>query len=79
MPFAVQHEASSIEVYECDLDYAFGGTTFPPAPDGCNPPPVGLAGDDPTYQLVLQNTLTGQPTMTSVHAGTFVGTNSTQF
>jgi hypothetical protein len=50
MPFVVQHNATTVEVYECDLDYAFGtfslGTGQPPdnpttAWITAPPPPTG--------------------------------------
>ena len=76
MPFAVQHGATSLELWECDIDYAFNVTTFDPGPAGCNPPPPnggGKMGPDADYTNAIQNTLKGQPTMTSVHAGTATG------
>jgi hypothetical protein len=76
MPFALQIGATSLEVWECDLDYAFGQQTTAWWPDemsglpGC--PEWGLtAGSDLTYANTIQNTLAGQPAVTSVHVDKF--------
>jgi hypothetical protein len=71
MPFALQIGASSLEVWECDLDYAFGHqtTTWVSTETGPGCPEWGLtAGSDLTYANTIQNTLAGQPGVTSVHA-----------
>jgi hypothetical protein len=68
MPFAVQHNATTIEVYECDLDYAFGAypnsrTTTAWVTDetgltgGCAA--WGLLGQDQGYQNSASDTQIG--------------------
>jgi hypothetical protein len=83
MPFAVQHNATSIEVYECDLDYAFGAypnnTTTTWVLDetgltgGCAA--WGLLGQDVGYQNSASDTQNGQPFATSVRTGNSVLSN----
>jgi len=86
MPFAVQHNVSSIEVYECDLDYALGaypnGTTTLWVSDekgqgGCAD--WGLLGSDAGYQNSASDTQIGQPAATSVRTGNSILVNGTQF
>jgi hypothetical protein len=80
LPFAVREGATSVELWECDIDYAFNQVTFPTGSSGCNPESVGggLVGPDPNYQNALANTLNGQPKATGVHSGITNGT-VTQF
>jgi hypothetical protein len=78
MPFAVQHGASSVEVWECDLDYAFGAVTFPSGMGGCNSPP-GLMGYDPNFESAISNTQLGLPSATGIHGGTTTGGAVTHF
>ena len=90
MPFAIQHGVSSIEVWECSLDYAFGVETTtwvpsapPPPSSGCaewgvNSSSVGPSGDS-NYVNVLVNTLIRQPRGTSLRTGTSILRNGTQF
>jgi hypothetical protein len=71
MPFAVQRGVTSLEVYECDLDYAFGvqstnWVTNTSGTGGCYNTGA-LTTPDPNYQSVLSNTLAGQPKSTSLH------------
>jgi hypothetical protein len=63
-PFAASRGASSIELWECDLDYAYHATTFT-GPGTCST--VGLLGPDPNYKAAVTNTLSGQPTSTGIH------------
>jgi len=88
MPFAVRHDATVIEVYECDLDYAFGlyptHTTadwvtpvcVPPASSGTAGP---VPGPDQGYKNTLIDTMIGQPATTSVRAGTSILNNGRQY
>jgi hypothetical protein len=89
MPFAVRHGATVIEVYECDLDYAFGlyqnGHTtadwvtpvcVPPASSGTASP---IPGPDYGYQNTLIDTLIGQPAATSVRAGRSILIHGSQY
>lgn len=92
MPFAVQHSVSSLEVYECDMDYAFGHFS-PPAtlPDhpttawvatsaagsGCTEGAV--VPSDVGYPTSAGDTQVGQPQGTSVRAGQSVLVQRTQF
>ncbi|MGO9650106.1 MAG: hypothetical protein ACLPOO_18895 [Terriglobales bacterium] len=74
MPFVVQRGATSLEVYECDLDYAFGVQTTKWVADelhggGCAS--WGLAGGDSSYQNQIGSTLAGQPAFTSLHLESF--------
>jgi len=74
MPFALQHGASSLEVWECDLDYAFGQqttTTVSNEISGAGCPEWGLVGPYLTYQNAIQNTLLGEPAVTSFHSDHF--------
>jgi len=84
----VQHNATTIEVYECDLDYAFGAypnsrTTTAWVTDetgltgGCAA--WGLLGQDQGYQNSASDTQIGQPSATSVRTGTSILINGTQF
>lgn len=73
MPFAVQHGATSIEIWECDLDYAFGFTTSNSGMGGCDPYPDGISGPDLNLQAILSNTRSGTPTQSGVHNGTTSG------
>jgi hypothetical protein len=86
MPFAVQHNVSSIEVNECDLDYAMGvypNTTTLWVPNettgqgGCAE--WGLLGSDAGYQNSAGDTQIGQPSATSVRNGSSILVNGTQF
>lgn len=80
LPFAVQHGATSTELWECDLDYTYNTTTYPTGMGGCNPQSVGggLVGPNFDYQHAVANTQNGQPTGTGVHKGVTVG-NVTHF
>jgi hypothetical protein len=93
MPFAVQHNVSSIEVYECDLDFTFG--TFPLAGDPPSNPTTTWASNstDPSgcaawgvqqssasgYPNSASDTQIGQPSATSVRTGTSILIYGTQF
>ncbi|MGO9648901.1 MAG: hypothetical protein ACLPOO_12685 [Terriglobales bacterium] len=88
MPFAVEHNATTIEVYECDLDYAYGAypndrTTTAWVTDetgttgGCAA--WGLQGQDPGYQNSATDTEIGQPWAGSVRTGNSILINGTQF
>ncbi len=80
MPFALQHSASSLEVWECDLDFAFGQQTtdWVSSEPGTGCPEWGLtAGSDTTYPNAIHNTLIVQPAVTSVHSDRL--TNSWHF
>lgn len=90
LPFAVQRGASSIEVYECSLDYAFGlspattnETTDWAATDtsspGCASWGVPQDPSDLTYQGALSNAKAGQPSGTSAKNGPGMLVNGTQF
>jgi len=70
MPFALQLGASSLEIWECDLDYAFGQQTQTWVPDESHGPGCagwGVTGSASDYTNAIQNTLSGQPAVTSVH------------
>jgi hypothetical protein len=85
MPFDVQRGSTSIEVWECSLDYAFNTqTTYWSSSD--TDPNSGCAGTlydsstvwgvppptstgDPSYQSTLSNALNGQPSSTNAIAG----------
>jgi len=80
MPFALQRGATSLELWECDLDYAFGQVTTQPVPNetsGSGCPEWGLIGPDTNYENAISNTLLGQPAITSFHSDNF--SNSWQF
>jgi hypothetical protein len=92
MPFAVQHNVSTIEVYECDLDYAYG--SFPSSPPFVPSNPTttwvdsetgggcadwGVPGSDVGYQNSASDTLIGQPPATSIRTGSSILINGTQF
>jgi hypothetical protein len=94
MPFDLQHNATSIEVYECDLDYAFGlyqlgggsnlytTTTWVTSESGfsgCLAESYVVAGSDKSYINGLSNVLAGQPSTTSIRAGTSTLFNGYQF
>ncbi len=65
MPFATLQGATTMEVYECDIDYAFGAypnfitalwvTNESQNPSGCAA--WGLLGSDPNYKGALSNVL----------------------
>ena len=78
MPFAMQIGASSLEVWECDLDYAFGQQTTTWVSDEMSGPGCAVwgltPGSDLTYANTIQNTLIGQPGVTSVHTDAFTNT-----
>ncbi len=93
LPFAVQHGATSIEVYECDLDYAYGtfsggAGTAPTNPttqwvpdemsgNGCAE--WGIQPSDAGYPNAIVDTLIGQPSTTSVRTGTSTLNNAMQY
>lgn len=94
MPFAVQHGVTSIEIWECSLDYAFGawlnGAIFPTTywalsngdSSGCATWGIsgsGPGGTDPGYKNALADTQIGQPASTSVRTGKSVLVNGAQF
>jgi hypothetical protein len=93
MPFAVQHGVTSIEVWQCSLDYAFGASptegNFPTtnwvsneSSSGCAEWGIvgsGTSGVDLGYQNTLGDTRIGQPASTSTRAGTSILINGTQF
>lgn len=64
MPFATQQKATSVEVYECDVDFAFGTTTT----TGCI---NSLSSPNADYQNAVSNTLFGIPFGTSFHDASF--------
>lgn len=90
-PFAVQHGVTSIEVWECSLDYAFGANqggftttqwvSNSSGSPGCADCGVvgGQAGADLGYQNTLGDTRIGQPSSTSFRAGQNALVNGTQF
>lgn len=63
MPFASQRHATSLEIWECDLDYTYGATTSNVACGG-NP------GPDTTWQNAIINFQAGTPTSTTACKGT---------
>jgi hypothetical protein len=84
MPFAVQHGASFIEVWECSLDYAFNTISTYQSPTnagttGCASWGVLPAGGDPSYKGTLGDAQIGQPSATSVRTGNSVLVNGKQF
>lgn len=94
LPFAVRNDATAIEVYECDLDYAFGLYIPPPlmslqttdwgTSNGCVPPATSgpaspVPGSDAAYQHTLADTLVGQPTSSSFRTGTSMLVYGSQF
>jgi hypothetical protein len=60
MPLATQRQATSVEVWECDLDFAFGTTT---TSDTC----LNLTLPSTDYRSAVSNTLVGIPSGTSLH------------
>lgn len=65
LPFASQHQASYVGVWECDLDYTYGTTTANfTSPCGGNP------GPDTAWQNAIINFENGTPTSTSAIKGT---------
>lgn len=94
MPFVVRHGASAIEVYECDLDYAFGlgpnEQDLPTTPwvmdetgnGGCAD--WGVVGSplapftDVGYENSLSSTLSGQPSANSIQIGASTLLNGSQ-
>jgi hypothetical protein len=72
MPFTILRGASSVELWECSLDYAYGVQTttwVPDESDGGGCASWGVAGPDSNYQNVLTNTTMGLPPATSILAG----------
>lgn len=65
MPFATQQGVTAIEVWECDVDFAFGTETSSTV---C---PLGLSGPNTDYQNAVANTLLGLPAGTSFHTESF--------
>jgi hypothetical protein len=64
MPFATQQKATSVEVWECDVDFAFGTTTT----TGCG---NTLTSPNSDYENAVSNTLVGIPFGTSFHIASF--------
>jgi hypothetical protein len=60
MPFATQQKATSVEVWECDLDFAFNSTTT----SGCV---NSLTSPNADYENAVTNTLVGIPFGTGFH------------
>jgi hypothetical protein len=94
MPFAVQHNVSSIEVYECDLDFAFGtfsmGAGYPPdhptttwvtsPPTGSGCAAWGVQSPSASgYSTAATDAQIGQPSATSVRTGKSILIKGTQF
>ncbi len=95
VPFAVRQGATAFEIYECDLDYAFGlyvpplGTSnqtigWGTANGDCVPPSTSspyspVPGPDKMYQYSLSDATMGQPTSTSFRAGVSILSNANQF
>ena len=84
MPFAVQHGVSSIEVWECSLDYAFGAypnntttTAWVSTGNGCAN--WALLGPNTGYQNAATDAQIGQPSATSVLSGGSILINGSQF
>lgn len=80
LPFATLEGATSIEVWECSLDYAFntqtttwvttiGSTGCAAPPWGTSPPGTGLTGGDLSYQNPLADSQNGQPSATHTLTG----------
>ena len=67
MPFMTEQKVSSIEVYECDIDFAYGTTTT----TGCENT-AGLSAQD--YENAVMNSLIGIPSGTSFHSDSFFNT-----
>lgn len=87
IPFAIQHGVTSIEVWECSLDYAFGAypggfptTTWVPYGDGngCAEWSVNAA-TDAGYKNSLSDAQVGQPAGTGVRAGKTILINGSQY
>ncbi len=49
LPFAFAHAATTIELHECTLDYAYGAQTVGTAAHAC----AGLPGPDATYKALI--------------------------
>jgi hypothetical protein len=94
MPFAVQHNATTLEVNQCDLDYTFGifnlGAGTPPkyptttwvTSESAGPGCAAWGVQQPTTSGYVQsaaNTQIGQPAATSILVGNSSVTNGTQF
>jgi hypothetical protein len=84
MPLAIQHGATSIEVWECSLDYAFypvetTNWVSPGGSAGCANWGWAPALGDLSYVNTLGNALIGQPSSTSFRTGVSTLTNGKQF
>jgi hypothetical protein len=67
MPLATQRGATSVEVWECDLDFAFGTST---TSNTCYPS-LGSGISSADYLNAISNTLVGIPAGTSFHTDSF--------
>ena len=77
LPFTVQRGASSVEVWECSLDYAYGVQTttwvnVSTGGSGCAEWGVNFGTGDTTYQNALSQTVAGQPAFTSTFVGSWL-------
>jgi hypothetical protein len=74
LPFSTQHNATEMELHECQLDYIYNVITTP-APQG---PCGGLTGPDSAMQANIANFLNNSPSATSTILGTakIIGTGS---
>jgi YD repeat-containing protein len=64
LPFATQQHVTSVELWECDIDFAFGTTTT----SGCN---NALTSPNTDYMKAVSDTLRGLPSDTSIHSDSF--------
>jgi len=69
LPFAAQQNATSAEIWECDLDFTYSVMTT----TGCS----NSLSADPDFMNAIANTLLGIPAWTSVHTDDFY--NALQF
>jgi hypothetical protein len=77
LPFSLARGATSTELWECDLDFAFNTSTSPTGMGGCST--VGVTGGNPDYTNSILNTLAGQPTSTGTHGAKMTTRGTTHF
>ena len=92
MPFGIQSDATSFEIYECDLDFALGlypgntTTSWVMSGNGCiEPQSIGgittpVAGPGTSgYPNALNSAIIGQPTSTGTQTNNTIMIKGTQF
>jgi hypothetical protein len=90
MPLLVRSDATSLEVYECDLDFAFGANqAVPPfittdwgTSSGCISPSSNIGvvpGPSTSYENSLQDARSGQPAAATQLTGTTALVNGVHY